>query len=116
MITNGQIIGIIFIVVMTSITFYTYRIKKKDKKAFRFWSITWSIAFIIILLFNEIGKLATNINIEPFDFIVILTILFLISITFINYKRIKDLRKTLKESIEEIALRDSRASPPKKPE
>ena len=108
MLSNGQIIGMVFIIIMTCITFYNYMIKKKDKKAFRFWSILWGVSFLIILLFQEIGTFATNINIEPFDFLVLLAILFLIGITFINYTKIKDLRKSLKESIEEAALRDSK--------
>jgi hypothetical protein len=101
-----EIIGIIFILAMSYLTYIEYKKKNISKIVFLFWDLVWLTGVFLILLHEQANKFLDPLNIiRVMDLYMILAFMFLFIIIFYLFIRNKQTEKRLEKLTRIIALR-----------
>jgi hypothetical protein len=104
MVTIAQLLGIFFGLVMMIYTIWQYSVKKVRFSPFVFWLLVWSVFVLGILLFDEISLFALSVlDVEGFDLLLYLAVLFIFILIVNIYSTLQSLKKNISEIVETIA-------------
>jgi hypothetical protein len=106
MITGIQILGILFGLFMIYLTYIYQKRRELSAKEGLFWSALW-VAFVLISVvpsaLNFLVKDVLSMS-RPLDFLIIVGFMFLIGVTFYNYRSLKRSERRLEEIVRKIAI------------
>lgn len=105
MITEIQVLGLLFGIFMAYLTFLHKKRNEFTKIEYGFWAILW-ISFIVVMLVpNILDPVISLIQIRSkFDFIIVVSIMFLIGALFYTYTVVRSLQRRLEKVVREVAL------------
>lgn len=103
-----HIVGILFGIMMLMLSIFFYRKGKLDYNSFVFWLIVW-VGFIAgILSFERLRSFTERMSVRPFDFFVLLAVLFILLVLFLQNKAIKESQKSISDIVSEVAVREGK--------
>ncbi len=103
-----HLVGILFGILMLLLSFIFYRKGKLNYNTFIFWLIVW-IGFILgILSFEKLRAFTERMNVRPFDFFVLLALLFILLVLFLQQKDVKETQQKMAQVVAEVAIKEGK--------
>jgi len=100
-----QILGILFVLWMTYLTFFHYRRKEFTFWEYSFWQIAW-LGLAAVIIFPKSTSFITRTFgfYRALDFLTVGAIILLLGVTFRNYVLLRRLQRQLEYAVRKIAL------------
>lgn len=105
--TSVQILGILFVLWMTYLTFFHFRRKEFTFWEYAFWQLAW-LGLAVVIIFPKSTAFITRTFgfYRALDFLSVGAIVLLLGVTFRNYVLLRRLQRQLEDSIRRIALKE----------